>query len=217
MTVQEIADEVAATQADSTFNYLDYLAQHEPMEVQNSGPEYALEYYRVKETAARIIKPQVIFEIGVRLGYSAAAFLYSNPTATYVGVDSFLEEDCGAGESQQEYVRNFLKERFPEANIQIIRSNTQRAVVKESAIRTWGDRVDLMHVDGDHSYAGCYSDIGLGHAVVKNGGYIMVDDYLNPKMQHSVAASTNDYAAAHGFDQATIESWRGDSLVEVVK
>ena len=41
-------------------------------------------YYRLKWAVARVLQPQRILEIGVRFGYSAAAFLNACPNATYL-------------------------------------------------------------------------------------------------------------------------------------
>ncbi|HEY0983386.1 MAG TPA: hypothetical protein VGE80_14745, partial [Schlesneria sp.] len=44
--------------------------------------------YETKYAIARLLQPQRIFEIGVRTGYSALAFLRAVPTARYLGIDA---------------------------------------------------------------------------------------------------------------------------------
>lgn len=55
--------------------------------------------YSTKFAVAHLLQPRRIFEIGVRAGYSALAFLRAVPTARYVGIDSNRDEHggfCGA-------------------------------------------------------------------------------------------------------------------------
>lgn len=40
-------------------------------------------------------------------------------------------------------------------------------------------KYDWIYVDGDHSYEGCYYDLGEAWKIVKSGGYLMGDDYTN--------------------------------------
>ena len=46
-----------------------------------------VEYYRLKWAIARALQPRSILEIGVRYGYSAAAFLNACPRGHYLGID----------------------------------------------------------------------------------------------------------------------------------
>ena len=52
-------------------------------------------YYRLKWAIARVLQPKRILEIGVRFGYSAAAFLDACPNATYFGIDVDSEDFGG--------------------------------------------------------------------------------------------------------------------------
>jgi len=52
-------------------------------------------YYKTKWAIARVLQPASILEIGVRYGYSAAAFLNACPGATYLGID--LDSDTFGG------------------------------------------------------------------------------------------------------------------------
>ncbi len=51
------------------------------------GWDRLMEIYRIKYQVARAVAPASILEIGVRAGYSAAAFLAACPRARYVGLD----------------------------------------------------------------------------------------------------------------------------------
>jgi hypothetical protein len=54
-----------------------------------------ISHYRLKWAIARALKPQRILEIGVRFGYSAAAFLDACPNAAYLGIDNDSEMSGG--------------------------------------------------------------------------------------------------------------------------
>ena len=44
--------------------------------------------YETKFALATLLQPKTIFEIGVRAGYSAFAFLHAIPAASYLGIDA---------------------------------------------------------------------------------------------------------------------------------
>jgi predicted O-methyltransferase YrrM len=42
--------------------------------------------------------------------------------------------------------------------------------------RRW---IDLLYIDGDHSYEGVLTDLEMYSALVRNGGAVMMDDIDN--------------------------------------
>jgi len=59
------------------------------------------DYYLFKYRIAALLQPQTILEIGVRYGYSAAAFLAARPTASYIGLDAETGTDGGVKDSNK--------------------------------------------------------------------------------------------------------------------
>ena len=74
--------------------------------------------YQVKYLVARAVRPLRILEIGVRAGYSAAAFLAACPAARLVGLD----KDDGSHGGVAGYLRDareMLLGRYPEAGVEL--------------------------------------------------------------------------------------------------
>jgi cephalosporin hydroxylase len=55
-------------------------------------------YYRLQWAIVRVLQPRQILEIGVRFGYSAAAFLDACPDAAYLGIDN--DSDTFSGQKR---------------------------------------------------------------------------------------------------------------------
>lgn len=46
--------------------------------------------------------------------------------------------------------------------------------------------IDLLYIDGDHSYIGCYNDLKNWYKKVKKNGYIINDDFLWSDVQKAI-------------------------------
>lgn len=121
-------------------------------------------YYNVKWAIANVLKPTSILEIGVRFGYSAAAFLHGYPTAHYVGID--LDTDTYGGvKGAINWAKKITQPFAAEFSI----TDTQ------SMNRLPGDIYDLVHVDGQQDGDGSLHDLELA---IKQARYVLVDGYL---------------------------------------
>lgn len=69
--------------------------------------------------------------------------------------------------------------------------------------QTFPHTIDLLFVDGNHTYEGAYSDLSLWGPKVRRGGAIIVHDGLMPK----VTWAMDDWATDYGFDAATGCLW----------
>jgi SAM-dependent methyltransferase len=124
-----------------------------------------VDYYRVKWSIAKAIRPERILEIGVRYGYSARAFLDACPDAQLVGLDADLDTFGGSQGALAWAEQNLKASGF---NVDLRSLNTQ------SLQAFPGGYYDLIHVDGQQDGNGTYRDLDL--AVVQ-GRYILVDGY----------------------------------------
>jgi 2-polyprenyl-3-methyl-5-hydroxy-6-metoxy-1,4-benzoquinol methylase len=123
-----------------------------------------VDYYRLKWAIARILKPSSILEIGVRFGYSAAAFLNGSPDAHYVGID--LDSDQfggvkGAIQWAREITRSFKAD--------FLVDDTQKMQ------QFPGDTYDLIHVDGQQDGDGSFHDLEIAF---QQGRFVLVDGYF---------------------------------------
>jgi hypothetical protein len=124
--------------------------------------------YKAKHHVAGYLSPKTIVEVGVRAGYSAAAFLAACPTARYYGIDADVPAHGGIP-GFTAWAQRTLPERFPEAAIQI--------QIKNSLSESWAlpFKPDFIHIDGDHTEAGCYQDLMTAYSYSPD--WILVDDY----------------------------------------
>lgn len=165
-------------------------------------------YYEVKYNAARQLakadKLNTILEIGVRAGYSAFAFLSANPVAQFYGIDA----DVGGWGGEPGFIQKALQllQDFP---VKIAKANTQRLHSIEECYP--GQRFDFAHIDGDHSFDGCYHDLELCAAV---SDVMLVDDYdfIAP-----VRAAVDHWLLRHhgrwGFAYISDGGFRGNMLI----
>jgi len=119
-------------------------------------------------------KPKSIFEIGVRAGYSAYAFITgSGQVDTYIGMD--CDDRKHYGGPWLPWARKLFTDL--EVPWQIWEQDSQ-AMTRVTGIYDvpWEFQFDLIHVDGDHTYEGCLHDMELCWPAVKPGGVMVVDD-----------------------------------------
>jgi predicted O-methyltransferase YrrM len=99
-----------------------------------------------------------VMEIGVRWGVSTACFLLGAAQRVF-SVD--LNPRCAG------HYANDKRWRFVEANSKDDRDDVRRTVLGP---------VDVLFIDGDHSYEGLTNDLVSYHDLVKKGGTILVHD-----------------------------------------
>lgn len=146
------------------------------------------EHYRFKYELVKAFRPKTIFEIGVRFGYSAHAFMLAAPEASYVGIDADREE-YGARP------RGWLQPCTPWAYAMLVRTTGREPAIMRTemdGLPEMYDRIDFMHVDGDHSYAGCLRDLRYCHRMQ---GVILVDDY---RTDEAVRQAVHDFVVETG-------------------
>lgn len=160
------------------------------------------EYYRIKYAVALWTQAKSICEIGVRAGYSAAAFFQAKPVR-YVGLDS----DEGHHGGVQGYIREGRKTLAHYAGIEtkLMLGNTQQMTALPDG------PYDLVHIDGDHTYAGARHDIRL--ALESGSTWILVDDVdFLADVDHAV----RDAITAHEITEAYYvpdQGYRGNVLL----
>src|SRR5580704_2186368 len=121
-------------------------------------------YYRMKWAIARVLQPQRILEVGVRFGYSAAAFLDACPGAEYLGIDNDSEE-FGGYKGAIDWARRITRE----AHADYLLADSQQLAEFP------GGRYDLIHVDGQQDGDGSFRDLSKA---LRQARYILVDGFF---------------------------------------
>ncbi|TVP61798.1 MAG: methyltransferase domain-containing protein [Nodularia sp. (in: Bacteria)] len=158
-------------------------------------------YYKLKSAISYILKPASILEIGVRFGYSAAAFLHGYSNAKYIGID--LDTDSFGGVKG---AINWAKEITKQFNTEFIVADTQ------AMKRLPGDIYDLIHVDGQQDGDSSFHDLELA---IKQSRYVLVDGFLWTR-QNFNAASDFLFRYADLIDwYGVIPGYAGELLIKV--
>ena len=137
-------------------------------------------------------KPLKMVEVGVWQGKMCKNLLASMPLLDWSGVDPWLAPEQGssyalsgaqiAAQRQESFEAAFKKA------AEIINSYPGRAkayrMTSQEAARLFPDNsLDIVFIDGDHSYEGTKKDILLWAPKVKKGGLLCGHDYKNPPAQ----------------------------------
>jgi len=184
------------------FDVTPFLFSSDPW-LREQSPENVRRCYDWKFRLARLLQPRRILEIGVRFGYSAAAFLAASPGAEYYGVDADNGTNGGTFGAHRA-ARAMLAREFPDSVIKITKLDTLKETPK-------GSGYDLVHVDADHSFEGCLNDLHL--AARLGSRWVLVDDMQNAHVP-GVARAVRDFLAQTGLPHLYFDdSFRGDCLI----
>jgi predicted O-methyltransferase YrrM len=119
-------------------------------------------HYQSKYRLALRLRPRSLCEIGVRAGYSAFAFLWACPECFVLGIDNDSETHGGVA-GLVRHAQSILAGRL----FALMLGDSQR-------LERLPGSFELVHVDGDHSYAGTRHDLELAWQA---SAAILVDDY----------------------------------------
>jgi hypothetical protein len=137
-----------------------------------------IDYYRRWEPYMRKYNCQTVAEIGVYKGSNFCNMIKHGPKLA-VAVDSWIDDGIlsrndGAWKQTEldaQYARlKQFEKRWP--HIKVCRGYSFD-VVK----RFPNEYFDLIYIDADHSFEGCYQDLKDWFPKVKNGGAFLGDDY----------------------------------------
>ena len=142
------------------------------------------EHYCQLFDLVRRLEPKRIIEFGVRAGYSGLTFQTAAPQAELLGVDCELDPASAAHLKHAEAV--LLKE-----NCRLTRANSRTIEGLPSA--------DLVFVDGEHTYSGCFADLRQAASLSTR---ILVDDYATSAL---VKRACDDFVtASRAFDPEAV-------------
>ena len=114
-----------------------------------------------------------ILEIGSYEGRSALFFLqfFSNSKITCVDTWSGSDEHLN-------YNFNIIEENFDKNTLSFKNNLTKYKMTSDNFFQNNSKIFDLIFIDGDHFYDQVLRDINNAWKVLKNGGFLILDDYL---------------------------------------
>ena len=158
-------------------------------EVEDIGGWMSEEDCRVLFDEASRVRGMIV-EIGSYKGKSTKTLALASPESWIIAIDP--------------YPKNYYEETDMEKVKKEFLSNTKglniTLIQKFSATvgKAWEDKIDLLHIDGNHSYRSVKGDIELFVPHVKKGGVVLFHDYLvvgDPK--EVVFKKDNRYYSKH--------------------
>jgi hypothetical protein len=109
-----------------------------------------------------------IIEIGFNAGHSAALMLTANPNLQLTSVDI----------GHHSYVTtcsSIIQSYFP---------NRHKLILKNSSKLDYHElNSDMVVIDGNHSFSGCFLDLALCIAYCKSGTIVVIDDWDAPSVR----------------------------------
>lgn len=157
-------------------------------------------------------KCQTYLEIGVHNGGSMAVAMQSKHPCIFYGVDMFQEVIkiprwsyfARDNLSKQKTIKNIQSCNINNYQFHIFEGNS-REVSTLNKVYEQIKSVDLLFIDGDHSYQGVKDDFLNYGKLVRPGGFVVLDDYANghpeivkfveeiPDVWHRIGSTTNEY------------------------
>lgn len=123
-------------------------------------PYYSLLFYVAKE-----FKPNVMVEIGTDEGIGTVHLALGNPKGKVHTID--IREECRGFLEGYSFYKDI-------DNVEIITGDSQNVVSNFS-----DEQIDMLFIDGDHTYEGEKRDYVLYLPKVKKGSIILIDDIGN--------------------------------------
>lgn len=155
---------------------------HDAMSVQNwLGYLFVDEVLALKNLAKSLRKNPIIVNIGAGGGTSGLAFMESRTDLTLITIDiRDVSSPLGSLESE----RTVMGDKYA-LNENWYQIHDDSSLVGHEWARkygkTFGEKVDMVFVDGDHTYIGCSADINEWLPNIKPGGIIAVHDFNKEK------------------------------------
>lgn len=203
------------------FDITPFLQPDDPW-FRHEDPARVRRIYEEKYQIASLIKPRSILEIGVRAGYSAAAFLSAAPAdCTYLGLDADQSwSQHGGWHGAPARAAMMLNRHFPgrvdvricdtqELDQFLERGHPGEQQQDQTDLRRESpDFYDLVHIDGDHTYDGALHDLRLFSKVAR---YLLIDDiaYVD-----EVKDALDTFLAETGHQATRFPTVRGDAIVQ---
>ena len=118
-------------------------------------------------------------EIGTHYGHSFSNMLQSKYKTKFLGIDIF-KRWADSKIDNMEKLANDNAKKFNVNNYEykLLKANSHSENTINIVEKYFPNGIDLLFIDGDHSYKGVINDFKNYFPLVNKGGYIVFDDYL---------------------------------------
>jgi cephalosporin hydroxylase len=136
-------------------------------------------------------------EIGAFAGGSASL------VSSHINVTKVISVDLGQPINPSIPIRNVNKFKHENCKYDYIQGNSQdKNVIDE--VFNMVDKVDILFIDGDHSKNGVIRDFENYSSLVKKGGYILFDDYMDSQFSPQVKIAVDELVKNNSFNEYEI-------------
>ncbi len=182
------------------------MASYDPLPEFEGPPNYRLKrngrgkdhprYARFVYALARHYRPEYVVEVGTFAGGTAVGFakaLIENDRGQLICVD---QDSYSSGTFPHIVRRNLQRVGLPESRVQLCCGDSKEWLPRLSY--QLPGQVDILLVDGDHSYEGAMTDLTNALPLLKPGGMILVHD-LDRRRRMAEATDEHPYPVYEAF------------------
>jgi predicted O-methyltransferase YrrM len=132
----------------------------------------------------RRIQPETVVDLGVDYAYST--FCFAVPQIGHIyGIDSFEGDSFAGIRNTYDYVLEKQKE-LELNNITFIKGYF------DDVVKTWNNPIDILHIDGLHTYEAVKNDFEKWSPFVKENGIILFHDTMVENPEFGVSRFFNE-------------------------
>lgn len=188
------------------------------------GLHFSLQFSQVESEIVRFLEmvsretPQRVLEVGSLGG--GTLFLFARvaaPDALLIGMDLPAHDGGGLpGWCATVYERGFAS---PGQRVRVVRGDSHSEATRERVKALLGGApLDLLFIDGDHSYGGVKRDFELYAPLVRPGGIIGIHDIVRDEFHRRGVRTKGDAGEVFRFwDELKNGGSRRDGLLEIVE
>jgi predicted O-methyltransferase YrrM len=158
-------------------------------------------------------------EIGTHYGHSLCTVLQSQHESRFMSIDLFKPfGECKIADIEKLANDNAEMYNVNGYEYKIVKGNSHAKETVDQVKEFFPDGIDLLFIDGDHSYKGILGDFNNYFPLVNKYGYIVFDDYLPYKIgnhERNAPKAIDHIVKTHADQINDIGLW--DDVVEVHK
>jgi predicted O-methyltransferase YrrM len=171
-------------------------------------------------------KCNTYLEIGTHYGHSISNMLQSKYKSKYMGIDIFERwGDSKITNMEQLTNDNVKKFNINNYECKLVKANSQTKSTIDLVKEYFPEGIDLLFIDGDHSYNGIINDFNNYFPLVNTGGYIVFDDYLPytlnnnerdaPKAINKIVFNNKDTIVNIGLIDDVVEIYKQKNMINL--